>query len=313
MFEYICKRILVSIVTLFAVTAITFFVMNAVPGSPFITENSTAQQVALANAKYGLDKPLIVQLKNYIVGYFHGDMGTSLSMQKGTSVTKILLHQGKFKISIKIGVLSLILAIVIGIPLGCVAAYYKGKWIDGVLSVLTTLGIAIPGFVVATLMLVVFAVEAKWLPAISGSLSSFKAYIMPITAVALYPTCYVSKLTKTSMLDAINQDYIRTARSKGLKTKVIVFKHALRNSLIPVITYLGPLTAGIMTGSFVVETTFGIPGLGKYTVSSILNRDYPIIMGTTVVLAAMVIVMNLLVDIGYCIVDPRISLSSKES
>jgi oligopeptide transport system permease protein len=290
---------------------VTFMLMNAVPGSPFMTEKSTPEQIALANAKYGLDQPLIVQLVKYLKGYFVGDMGVSLKMQEGTRVTAVLFMQGKFGLSMQIGFLALVAAVLIGVPLGCVAAYWRGSWLDGFLRVITTLGVAIPGFVLATTLLITFAVKLKWLPVLSSSLSSPAAYIMPVLSLALYPACYIAKLTRTSMLDVINQDYIRTASAKGLKTKRIIFKHALRNSLIPVITYLGPLTAGIITGSFVVETTFSIPGLGKYFISSILNRDYPIIMGTTAVLAALIIFMNLLVDVAYKVVDPRITLIGK--
>ncbi|MBQ9512950.1 MAG: ABC transporter permease [Lachnospiraceae bacterium] len=287
--------------------------MNAIPGSPFMTEKSTPEQIARAEAKYGLDKPLPVQFKNYMVNLLKGDLGTSLKMQEGTEVSKIIFHQNKFNLSIKLGVRALIVAVLFGIPLGCLAAYNRGKWIDSILRVVTTLGVAIPGFVLATLLLIVFAVRLEWLPVISGSLAGWKDYVMPVIALSFYPGCYIAKLTRASMLDAINQDYIRTARAKGVKTPVILFKHALRVSLIPVITYLGPLTAGIITGGFVVETTFGVPGLGKYFISSIQNRDYPIIMGTTIVLAALVIVMNLVVDVAYKLVDPRISLTKGEA
>lgn len=312
MLWYILKRLFASVGTLLVVLAITFFLMNAVPGSPFITEKSTPEQIAKANAKYGLDKPLIVQFKNYLVTYCKGDFGVSLKMQEGTPVTDILFHQGKFQLSIKLGLIALAVAIIIGIPLGCIAAYNRGSWLDGFLRVITTVGVAIPGFVLATLLLVTFAVKLQWLPTISGSLDGFKAYIMPIISLSAYMTCYLAKLTRTSMLDAINQDYIRTARAKGVKTKSLILKHALRNSLIPVITYLGPVLAGIITGSFVVESTFSIPGLGKYFVQSVLARDYTVIMATTFILSALVIFMNLVVDIAYKIVDPRITLTSRE-
>ena len=233
-------------------------------------------------------------------------------MQEGTSVSKIIFHQGKFELSLKLGVYALLLAVIIGIPLGCIAAYNRGKWIDGFLRVLTTVGVAVPTFVLATLLLVTFAVKLQWLPTLSGSLTDAKSYVMPVISLSFYYTCYVAKLTRTSMLDAINQDYIRTARAKGVKTRALILKHALRNSLIPVITYLGPVMAGIITGSFVVESTFSVPGLGKYYVQSVLNRDYPVIMATTVVLSALVILMNLVVDIAYKIVDPRITLTEKE-
>lgn len=310
---YIVKRVFVSFLTLLLIVCITFLLMNAVPGSPFMTEKSTPEMVALAEAKYGLDKPLIVQLFNYVKGYFVGDMGVSLKMQEGTAVTKIIFGEGKFVLSIRLGLLAVVVAVLIGVPLGCLAAYHRGNWVDSVLRVFTTIGVAIPSFVLCAVLLIYLGVKLQWLPVISGSLETWKAYVAPVIALSFYPMCYIAKLTRTSMLDAINQDYVRTARAKGLKTKIIVFKHALRNSLIPVITYLGPMTAGIVTGGFVVEQTFQIPGLGKYFISSILNRDYPIIMGTTVVLAALVIVMNLIVDIAYKIVDPRINLTKEDA
>jgi len=166
--------------------------------------------------------------------------------------------------------------------------------------------------VLATLLLAFFAVQLGWLPVKSNTLPDFRSYILPVISLSFYYTCYVAKLTRTSMLDAINQDYIRTAQAKGVKTRPLALKHALRNSLIPVVTYLGPVTAGIITGSFVVESTFQIPGLGKYFVQSVMNRDYPIIMATTVILSALVIIMNLVVDLAYRLVDPRITLTAKE-
>ena len=309
---YIIKRIIVAILTLLLIMSITFLLMNAVPGSPFLTEKSTPEMIARANAKYGLDKPLYVQLFNYIRNYLSGDMGTSLKMQEGTPVRKIIFEEGKFALSFKLGVRAVIAAVLIGVPLGCLAAYNRGRWVDSVLRVVTTLGVAVPSFVLCAVLLICLGVKLKWVPVISGSLEGWKSYIAPVIGLSFYPMCYVAKLTRTSMLDAINQDYIRTARAKGLKTGRIIFKHALRNSMIPVITYLGPLTAGIVTGGFVVEQTFQIPGLGKYFISSILNRDYPIIMATTVVLATLVIGMNLVVDIAYKLVDPRISLTKGE-
>ena len=312
MAAYIVKRIIASVLTLLLIMCITFLLMNAIPGSPFLTEKSTPEMIARANAKYGLDQPLLVQLFNYIKNYLKGDLGTSLKMQEGTSVATIIFGQGKFILSLKLGLYALALAILIGIPLGCIAAYKRGSWIDGLLRVMTTVGVAVPTFVLATLLLITFAVKLSWLPTLSGSLTSFKSHIMPVISLSFYYMCYVAKLTRTSMLDAINQDYIRTARAKGVKTRKLILKHALRNSLIPVITYLGPVMAGIITGSFVVESTFSIPGLGKYFVQSVLNRDYPVIMATTVVLSALVILMNLVVDIAYKIVDPRITLTGKE-
>ncbi|MBO4563597.1 MAG: ABC transporter permease [Clostridia bacterium] len=310
--SYILKRIVGSIFILLLIMVVTFLLMNAIPGSPFLTEKSTPEQIAMAEAKYGLDKPLHIQLWNYIKSYLKGDLGTSLKMQEGTPVKDIIFRQGKFILSIKLGIYSLLLAILVGIPLGCLAAYFRGSWLDGCLRVITTVGVAIPGFVLAALLLIAFSVKIPIFPTKSGNLPNFKSYVLPVISLSSYYTCYIAKLMRTSMLDAINQDYIRTARAKGVKTRSIILKHALRNSLIPVITYLGPVTAGIITGSFVVESTFSVPGLGKYFVQCVLSRDYPIIMATTVVLSALVIIMMLVVDIVYKIVDPRITLTAKE-
>jgi oligopeptide transport system permease protein len=311
MVGYILKRIAGSVLILLLIIVVTFLLMNAVPGSPFLTEKSTPQQIALAEAKYGLDKPLYVQLWNYIKSYLRGDLGTSLKMQEGTPVKEIIFNQGKFLLSIKLGAYALLIAVIVGIPLGCLAAYYRGTWLDGLLRVLTTVGVAIPTFVLASLLLVVFSVKLNWFPTLSGSLPDAKSYVLPVISLSSYYICYIAKLMRTSMLDAIHQDYIRTARAKGVKTHILVLKHALRNSLIPVITYLGPVAAGIITGSFVVESTFSVPGLGKYFVQCVLSRDYPVIMATTVVLSALVIFMMLVVDIAYKLVDPRITLTTK--
>ncbi len=309
---YIVRRVLGAIVTLFIIMVITFVLMKAIPGSPFQTEKNTEKVIEQNNIKYGLDKPPLEQFTNYIVNYLHGDLGVSLKMQQDTPVSTIIFGQGKFVLSIKLGVCSLILAILIGIPLGCIAAYRRGTWLDGFLRVVTTVGVAIPTFVLATLLLLLFAVQLGWLDVNSGSLPDVKSYIMPVLSMSFYYTCYIAKLTRTSMLDAINQDYIRTARAKGVKTGKLILKHALRNSLIPVITYLGPVTAGIITGSFVVESTFQIPGLGKYFLECVRSRDYNLIMATTTILSTLVIVMNLVVDLVYRLVDPRITLTAKE-
>lgn len=311
MISYVIKRVAAAVATIFLVSVITFFVMNAIPGSPFLDEHQSFEQRQLAEAKYGLDKPLIIQYKNYLVNFFHGDLGVSLKLQKDTPVRDIIFNQGKFALTIRIGATSLFVIVFVGIILGCIMAYNRGKWIDSVLGVFCTIGIAIPTFVIATIMLTIFSLKLGWLPAQSNGLTDIKAYIMPVIALSMCNTCTLIKLTRTSMLDSINQDYIRTAKAKGLKTKMIIFKHALRNSLIPVVTYLGPLVAGVLTGGFVTETTFGIPGIAKYFVDSIINRDYPVIMATTIILSSLVIGMNLVVDLVYMLIDPRIALSRK--
>lgn len=305
MFKYCIKRVGIAIVTLLFIATITFLLMNAVPGSPFLSEKGISEE-ALANmeAKYGMDKPLPIQLKNYLVSFIQGDMGISLKMQKNRQISEIIFE--KFPVSVRVGALALVWSVIIGIPIGCFAAYSRGKLIDNVLRVVATLGVAVPGFVIATSILIIFGVKLEVLP--TSGLSTPASYFMPCFSLGFYPMCYIARLTRSSMLDAINQDYIRTARAKGLKTGKIIFKHALRNSLIPVVTYIGPLVAYTITGGFVVETVFSIPGLGKYFVQSILSRDYPIIMGTTIFLAVLLVAAMLIVDILYKIVDPRIQL-----
>ncbi len=296
-----------ALLALLIITCVTFVVMNLVPGGPFLSEKAPSPEVLAAlEAKYGLDKPLGEQLVNYLKDLLHGDLGVSFRMQKNRPVTTIIGEM--FPISAKVGVFAVLNAVILGIPLGCLAAYNRGKPIDSILRVVMTLGISIPSFVVATLLLVLFSVNLKILP--GTGLASWKNYLMPCFALSFYPMCYIGRMTRSSMLDAINADYIRTARAKGLPSRKIIFKHALRNSLIPVVTYIGPMTAYILSGGFVVETVFSIPGLGRYFIQSILNRDYPIIMGTTIFLAAFVIIMNLLVDVLYKVIDPRISLGS---
>lgn len=306
MLKYIIKRILQAIAVLLLVTCITFFLMKLVPGSPFASEKSQSPEVLEAlNKKYGLDQPYSVQLKKFIFNAMKGEFGVSLKMQKDRPVMDIIKEM--LPTSVKLGLLALLWACLVGIPLGCLAAYNRGKGLDSFLRVLTTIGISAPGFVVATLLLLLFGVKLKVLPTMG--LDSWKSYIMPVFSLGFYPMCYIARLSRSSMLDAIGQDYIRTARAKGVSEKKILFKHALKNAFIPVLTYIGPLTAGIITGSMVVESVFSVQGLGRYFINSVLNRDYPIIMATTLFFAFMVILMNLVVDILYRFIDPRIDLA----
>ena len=309
MAKYILKRVLMAVVTLFIVICLTFFLMNAVPGNPWLSEKTPTQATIDAlNEKYGLDQPVIVQLGKYLENLLHLDFGTSIKMQKDRPVLDIITTM--FPISAGIGAIAISWAILVGVPLGCLAAYKRGTWIDSLLRVICTLGISMPGFVIATMLLHVLTggIEGlKLFPTMFDGTA--KSYVLPCLALGFYPMCYLSRQTRTAMLDAINQEYIKTARAKGLKNKKIIFKHALRNALIPVITYLGPQIAFTLCGGFVVEKVFSIPGLGRYFISSIQNRDYPLIMGTTIFLAAFIIVMNLIVDLLYKLVDPRINLA----
>ena len=302
--KYILKRASMAIFTIFIAATITFFLMKLVPGSPFASEktNEIAQQAL--NEKYGLDKPVLVQYKMYLQQLLKGDLGVSYKLQKNVPVTKIIKES--FPISAKIGAISILFALLVGIPLGCISALKRGKWQDSVIRIVSTLGIAVPSFVIATASMLIFAIELKLLP--TYGLSKPSSYILPVFTLGFYPMCYITRLMRSSMLDSLGQDYIRTARAKGISEFIITFKHSLKNSLIPVITYLGPLVAFTLTGGFVVEKVFNIPGLGRYFIKAIDARDYNLIMGTTVFLASFIIVMNLVCDILYKLVDPRIKL-----
>lgn len=313
MAKYSLKRLGMALITLLVVASLTFLLMSAVPGGPWQSEKPLSPaQVQVLNEKYGLNKPVITQLGIYLEKAVQGDMGVSFKMQKNRPVVEIIMEM--FPISAKIGFFSLLWAILLGVPLGCIAAYKRGTWVDSLLRVICTLGVSTPSFVIASLLITTFAGSNEALrifPTIFDSSLGVKAYILPCFALGLYPMCYTARQARSSMLDSLGQDYIKTARAKGLKTPSVIFKHALRNALIPVITYLGPQIAFVFCGGFVVEKVFSIPGLGRYFILSITGRDYPLIMGTTIFLAAFIILMNFLVDFLYNVVDPRIKLGGK--
>ena len=301
---YILKRIALAILTVWVVITVTFFVMRAVPGGPFMSEKaiSEAAQAAL-EAKYGLDKPVSEQYFTYlkdIVTEF--DFGPSIKL-RGRQVIDVIIDG--MRTSVKLGLMAAGIALVLGVVLGAVAALRRNKFVDKVIMVFTTAFISMPSFIMGTFLLLLFALQLAILPA-SGDTA--KGLILPVITLSLSPMANITRLTRSSMLDVLGQDYIRTARAKGVSSFNIIFGHALKNSLIPVITYFGPMLAYIVTGSLVVEQIFAVPGIGRAFVQSIINRDYTLIMGTTIVLASLIVIMNLLSDIMYKVADPRISL-----
>ncbi len=302
--KYIIKRIALGLLSIFIVATITFCLMSLVPGGPFVAEKSIskAAQEALA-AKYGLDKPFLQRYLTYMGDLLKGDMGLSLK-QRGRTVSDIIFS--KLPVSMRLAGVAVAVSLLVGIPLGCLSAYNRGKFADNFIIVLATCGIAIPSFITSVILLYTFGSKLQILPTIG--LNTLSSYIMPVTALSVYPTAYITRLMRSSLLDVMGQDYIRTARAKGLGNFKILFKHAIRNAILPVITYVGPMLASLMTGSFVVEKIFTIPGLGREFVSSITNRDYTMIMGTTILLATFIIIANVIVDILYKIIDPRIKL-----
>lgn len=301
---YILKRILLALVTIWIVITVTFFVMRAVPGGPFMGEKaiSAAAQASL-EAKYGLDKPVTEQYVTYLKDIVTKlDFGPSLK-QRGRMVVDVIGEN--MGLSIKLGLIAAFCALFIGVVLGSVAALRRNTVLDKIIMVITTAFVSMPSFIMGSLLLIIFSIKLGVLPA-NGTAQN--GLILPVVTLMLYPMAYITRLTRSSMLDVLGQDYIRTAKAKGVSGGRIIFGHALKNSLIPVLTYFGPMLANIVTGSLVVEKIFAVPGIGRAFVSSINNRDYPLIMGTTIVLATLIVTMNLITDILYKVVDPRITL-----
>ena len=301
---YLLKRILLAILTVWVVITLTFFVMRLVPGGPFLGEKAiTPEAQAALQAKYGLDKPVLSQYITYLKDIVTRlDFGPSLKLRGRTVLSVIANGLG---VSARIGLVAAAIALIAGVVLGVAAALRRNRLADKAIMVVTTAFVSMPSFIMGTLLLSVFAVRLGWVPA-NGAMAGGR--ILPVVTLALYPAAYITRLTRSAMLDVLGQDYMRTARAKGVGPVARIFGHGLKNALAPVITYLGPMLAHIVTGSLVVEQIFAVPGIGRAFVSSITNRDYPLIMGTTIVLAVLIVGMNLLSDMLYKLVDPRIHL-----
>ncbi len=306
MLAYIIKRVFNAVLVLWVVITITFGLMHAIPGGPFTVEKSLPPVVLKSiEERYKLNDPLYKQYGDYLANLVQGDLGPSFKYP-GRSVNDII--KDGFPVSFQLGMEAVLIAVIIGIPAGILAAVKQGKWQDHVVNFCTTLGVAVPSFVVAALLIYVLSTKLHLLP--SAMWEGWQYQIMPALALSGMPMSFIARLTRSSMLDVLGQDYIKTARAKGLSRLTVLFKHALPNSLIPVITYIGPMAAGILTGSFVIESIFAIPGLGQYFVTSIYNRDYTVILGVTIFYSVIVIVLNMLVDLIYPLLDPRIKIGS---
>lgn len=305
MLKYVIKRLLYGAVTLFALMAITFFLMHSIPGSPFAGEmnNLSANVKELMIEHYQLDQPIMVQFVSYLKNVLQGDFGTSL-VRKGQTVMDIIARGLPY--TAKLGAVAFLVALIVGILLGAIAAFSKKKWVQGITSFVATIGVSVPSFLFALFLMYLFGVWLKILPIIG--LNSPQSYIMPSIALALSPIAMISRLTKSSLSEELRQDYMILALSKGTGYSKAVFKHALKNAIIPVITYAGPLLASLLTGSFVVESMFSIPGIGAEFVGSVSNRDYTLIMALTIMYGSMVIIANILTDVISALIDPRIRL-----
>lgn len=309
MAKYIIKRLIMSIITIWLIITLVFFLMRLMPGSPFTSERAVPPQV-LANmqARFGLDKPLFEQYTMYMSGVIKGDLGPMMK-KPGFKVSENIAYL--FPTSAKLGAVAVTLAVTVGMLLGIIAGFNRGKFIDRFVMILATAGISIPGFVLASLLLLFLGLNLKLLP-IMG-LSSWKNYIMPSIALSGYSIAFIARITRSRLLDVIKSDYIRTAKAKGLSSTRVIIGHALKNTLIPVVTYLGPLIAGVLTGSFAVEKIFAIPGLGREFVTAISQRDYTMLLGVIIFYAVFLITINFVVDILYVIIDPRIKIDGSEA
>jgi len=305
--KYILNRLISMIIVLFIVATLTFFLAKAIPGGPFTKEKKLPDAV-LKNLekKYNLDAPLWKQYTDYMLDLLKGDLGPSFRYDALT--VNDIIKKG-FPVSALLGFISILLAIIIGIPAGVISSLKQNSWRDNIVMFFSILGISIPNFILATLLMYIFGLKLGILP-IAGW-GNFSNLILPSITLAAYPTAFIARMTRSSMLEVLSQDYIKTARSKGLSEYVVIFKHGLKNAILPVVTYLGPLIAAVFTGSFVVERLFFIPGLGRYYVTSIYDRDYTVILGTTIFYAAFLVFANFIVDIVYAFLDPRITYTSK--
>jgi oligopeptide transport system permease protein len=293
-----------AVLTIFLVIAITFFVMHAIPASPFSSEKAKSDAVIKAlEIKYGFDKPIGEQFVNYLWNVLHFDFGLSTAWV-GFTVGDLIMNA--FGYSASIGFSAALIAILLGVIFGCMAALNRGNWLDQLIQIVTTALVSMPSFVVATLLLLLFSYQLGWLPSLGNQPGGM---ILPIISLSLYPMAYITRLQRSSMLDVLGADYIRTARAKGVSSNQIIYKHALKNALTPVITYAGPMMAYILTGSMVVENIFSVPGLGRLFTNSMLRTDYMMIMGVTIFLATMIILMNFISDMLYKVMDPRIDLA----
>ena len=301
---YILKRVVLGILTYLIVVTVTFWVMQLVPGGPWTREKALSETVIeTLNKRYGLDKPLFIQYLRYLGRALVFDFGVSYKY-KGLEVTDIVFKC--FRISLSVGAAAAFLSLVVGIALGTYAATHQNKFFDRFIMVITTASVAVPSFVISLILLYIFAVNLKWVPTSPVNINGIGPYILPVFATSLYPTAYITRLVRSSTLDVLGQDFMRTAKAKGLKSSRILIKHGLRNSITPVITYFGPMFASIITGSLVIEKVFQLNGIGKYFIESMLNRDYPLIMGTTCLLALLLIFFTLLSDVAYILVNPRV-------
>ncbi|HJS21058.1 MAG TPA: oligopeptide ABC transporter permease OppB [Steroidobacteraceae bacterium] len=304
MLSYTLRRLLGAIPTLFVVVTATFFLMRLAPGGPFDQDQTLTPEIqANLEAAYGLDQPVWVQYGRYLQGLVKGDFGPSFKYRDFT-VTE-LIRQG-LPISLTLGFCALLVAIAIGVPLGILAALHQNGAADALIRTIAVIGIALPGFVVAPLLALIFGIHLRWLPVAGWEAGSLRTLVLPVAALALPLSAYLVRLTRASLLEVLTSGFIRAARARGLPERRVIARHALRAALVPVVSYLGPAAAAVFTGSLIIETIFGIPGMGRHLVQGALNRDYTLVMGMVIVYATLTLLFNLIVDLLYGWLDPRV-------
>lgn len=308
MLDFFVRRLLSAILAIWVVITVTFFVMHAIPGGPFQRDKVLPPAIKEnIEARYKLNDPLLVQYKDYLLNLLKGDLGPSFKY-RGQTVNGIISR--RFPVSLQLGLVAFAIALTLGVSAGIMAALNQGNFLDYLTMSFSTLGVAIPSFILGTLLMLILSYKLGLLPAATWGTPLH--IIMPAISLSALPTAYIARLTRSSMLDVLNQDYMKTAKAKGLPKRRVVWIHAIKNAIIPVLTYSGPLLAGIITGTFVVENIFAVPGLGKHFVTSIYNRDYTVILGMTVFYSIFLIGLNMLVDIAYSLFDPRIKLTERK-
>lgn len=306
MFAYAVRRLLSAIPTLFIIITLAFFMMRLAPGGPFDREKQLPPEIeANILRAYNLDKPVHEQYFDYLKNIIRGDFGPSYKYLDFT-VTDLILTG--FPVSLRLGLYAIILAVVVGVSAGTFAALKQNSTLDYLVMAFAMTGIVIPNFVMAPLLALVFGVYLSLLPVAGWGEGALKYQLLPVITLALPQIAYIARLTRGSMVEVMNSNFIRTARAKGLAEKIVVVRHALRGGLLPVVSYLGPATAAVITGSVVIESIFDVPGIGRYFVNGALNRDYPVVMGVVIFYAVLIIVLNLLVDLVYGFLDPRVKV-----
>ncbi|MCR4855867.1 MAG: ABC transporter permease [Erysipelotrichaceae bacterium] len=307
--KYIMKRVMISVATLLVIILVLFLLMDLMPGTPFNDEKLTEAQLALLYQKYGLDKPLLVRFFLYLKNMLTGDLGVSYAINKNFAISDMI--KGRLGISIAVGAMAMIFGTIMGLILGILAALNHNSWIDNLCSVISVIGVSVPSYVCALLLCYYVAYKLKLLPILYNQTMPFKSLILPALALSVSPTANIARFTRSEMLDVLNSEYIQLVQSKGVKEYKMIIGHALRNTLIPIITVMGPLLVNLLTGSSVIERIFGIPGIGLLMISGIQQNDYNVTIACSFIYSLMYIAVMLFVDILYGVIDPRIRVSKE--